>query len=58
MAIADDVLYLSVTELGAQIKARALSPVELTEAYLARIAKYAPGLNCFQTVTADLARGP
>ncbi len=56
MAISDDVLYFSVRELGAQIKAKALSPVELTEAYLARIAKYNPQLNCFQTVTADLAR--
>lgn len=56
MAISDDVLYLSVEELGARIKARMLSPVELTAAYLARIEKYAPQLNCFQTVTADLAR--
>lgn len=56
MAIGEDVLYMSVTELGAQIKSHALSPVDLTDAYLARIAKYAPALNCFQTVTADLAR--
>ncbi len=56
MTIGEDVLNQSVTELGAKIKSHALSPVQLTEAYLARIAKYAPQLNCFQTVTADLAR--
>src|SRR5215212_9816062 len=33
----DDILYSSVTELGALIRARRVSPVELTESYLARL---------------------
>jgi aspartyl-tRNA(Asn)/glutamyl-tRNA(Gln) amidotransferase subunit A len=54
--INDDVLYLSVSELGQQIKAGKLSPVELTEAYLARSEKYGPQLNAYATLTPDLAR--
>ncbi len=33
----DDILYSSITELGALIRARRVSPVELTESYLARL---------------------
>ncbi|HWT01851.1 MAG TPA: amidase [Pyrinomonadaceae bacterium] len=33
----DDILFSSVTELGALIRARRVSPVELTESYLARL---------------------
>ena len=54
--INDDILYLSVSELGQQIKAGKLSPVELTEAYLARSEKYGPKLNAYATLTPDLAR--
>jgi len=54
--IDDEVLFLPVAELGPQIRARRLSPVELTEAFLARIRRLAPGLNAFETVTADLSR--
>ena len=52
----DDTFFLPAAELGRQIRARRLSPVELTEGYLSRIARHAPGLNAFATVTADLAR--
>jgi len=52
----DDVLYLTVSELGAQIKAGKLSPVELTEAYLERSEKLGPQLNAYATLTPDLAR--
>src|SRR5205085_992820 len=55
-AIGEDVLGLTVTELSSRIRARSLSPVELTEAYLARIERYAPRLNAFATPTPDLAR--
>jgi aspartyl-tRNA(Asn)/glutamyl-tRNA(Gln) amidotransferase subunit A len=54
--ISEDVLFLPVAELGPQIRARKLSPVELTETFLARIGRLAPGLNAFETVTVDLAR--
>ncbi|HEU4725399.1 MAG TPA: amidase, partial [Candidatus Eisenbacteria bacterium] len=54
--IRDDVFFLSAAELGRQIRARRLSPVELTEGYLARIAKHAPALNAFATVTPEIAR--
>ena len=53
--IGEDVLYLSAAELGERIHARHISPVELTEAYLRRIDRYAPGLNAFATVARDLA---
>ncbi|HTM57807.1 MAG TPA: amidase [Candidatus Udaeobacter sp.] len=53
--IDEDVLYLPVTELSARIRSRRLSPVELTRAYLDRIARLSPKLNSFETVTADLA---
>jgi aspartyl-tRNA(Asn)/glutamyl-tRNA(Gln) amidotransferase subunit A len=54
--IGEDILYLPITELGPRIRARLLSPVELTEAYLARIAKYDHSLNAFARVTPELAR--
>jgi aspartyl-tRNA(Asn)/glutamyl-tRNA(Gln) amidotransferase subunit A len=53
--ISEDVLYLSVRELGDRIHARKLSPVELTEAYLERSRKYGPLLNAYATLTPDLA---
>ena len=34
--IGEDVLYLTVRELGEQIRTKKLSPVELAEAYLKR----------------------
>src|SRR5690242_8197782 len=53
--IGDDVLYLTVEELGKQIKSRKLSPVELTQAYLDRAKKVGPQLNAYATLTPDLA---
>lgn len=50
-----DLCYQSVTELAAQIRRRKLSPVELTQAYLDRIRRYAGDMNAFVTVTDDLA---
>ena len=54
--LGEEILYQSVAELGPQIRGRKLSPVELTESYLARIAKHGESLNAFARVTPDLAR--
>ncbi len=53
--IGDDVLYLTVRELGDRIRAHKLSPVELTEAYLARSEKLGPRLNAYATLTRERA---
>lgn len=53
--LGEDVLYLSATELGSRLRSRQLSPVELAEAYLARIDRLAPALKAFVTVTRDRA---
>ncbi len=53
--ITEDVLYLSVRELGERTHARKLSPVQLTEAYLERTRKYGPTLNAYATLTPELA---
>jgi len=47
--------FLSIAQAAALIEARQLSPVELTQAFLARIATLDPQLNAYITVTADLA---
>jgi len=56
MPVATDVLFLSAREQGALIRAKKLSPVELTDAYLARIEALNPRTNAFITVTAEAAR--
>lgn len=56
MPVSTDVLFLSAREQGALIRTRALSPVELTDAYLARIEALNPRTNAFITVTAEIAR--
>ncbi|HMG32987.1 MAG TPA: amidase [Blastocatellia bacterium] len=53
--IDEDVLYLSVRELGGKIRSRSLSPVELTEAYLKRAEAIGPKLNAYATLTRELA---
>lgn len=45
----------TLTEAAEQIRARKLSPVELTRACLDRIERLNPTLNAFITITADLA---
>lgn len=47
--------YLSLHELAERIRSKDLSPVEATEATLARIESLEPELNAFITVTADRA---
>ncbi len=51
----DDILYLSVQELSAQVRARKISPVELTESCLARLEKFGPRLGVVATLTPELA---
>ena len=48
--------FLTVAEAARQIKARKLSPVELTEALIRRIEGIEPQLNAFVTPTFALAR--
>lgn len=47
--------FLTIAEAAQLIAARELSPVELTQALLARIEALDPQINAFITVTADLA---
>jgi len=53
---ATELCYTSASELGRLYRSRELSPVEVTDAVLARIERLNPKLNAFLTVTADLAR--
>lgn len=53
--LADDVLYLSASELGRKLSARQLSPVELTESYLERIERLDPKLHAFVTLSREMA---
>ena len=52
----DEVTALTLSELVARFERRELSPTNVTEAYLARIAMLNPDLNAFVTVTGDRAR--
>jgi Asp-tRNA(Asn)/Glu-tRNA(Gln) amidotransferase A subunit family amidase len=54
--MSDELCFLSVAEAARGLRSRSLSPVELTEAYLDRIAAIDGQLNAYITVTADLAR--
>lgn len=53
--ISDDILFLSVHELAQRIKAKQLSPVELTAVYLERARTLGSRLNAYATLTYDLA---
>ena len=53
---ATELCFTSASELGSLYRSRQLSPVEVTEAVLARIERLNPKLNAFLTVTADVAR--
>ncbi len=56
MSSSDELLALDVAGLGPKLRAGEISPVELTEAYLGRIAALDGTLRAYITVTADLAR--
>jgi Asp-tRNA(Asn)/Glu-tRNA(Gln) amidotransferase A subunit family amidase len=53
---ATELYYTPATRLAAAIRAKETSPVEVTEAVLARIERLNPTLNAYCTVTAELAR--
>jgi Asp-tRNA(Asn)/Glu-tRNA(Gln) amidotransferase A subunit family amidase len=53
---AEDLCWTTAVELARMILAKEISPVELTEAVLARIARVNPRINAYCTVTADHAR--
>ena len=51
-----DLCDLSIADVSRQLRAGKISPVELTDAYLARIAVLQPKLDAFITLTGDSAR--
>jgi aspartyl-tRNA(Asn)/glutamyl-tRNA(Gln) amidotransferase subunit A len=51
-----DLCYTPATELAAMIRAKTLSPVELTRALLARMETLNPVLNAYVTPTPEIAR--
>jgi aspartyl-tRNA(Asn)/glutamyl-tRNA(Gln) amidotransferase subunit A len=53
--MADELHFSTIAQASELIRSRKLSPVELTQTYLKRIADLDPQLNAFITVTADLA---
>ena len=56
MARAEDILNLDATGLAARLRTRELSPVEVTDVYLDRIAATEKRLCAYVTVTAEVAR--
>ena len=51
-----DLTRLSIAQAARAIRAKEISPTELTEAYLARIEQYNGLINAYVTVTAERAR--
>lgn len=51
----EDVLYLPIRELSERIRARRLSPVELTQSYLERSKQFGSKFNAYVTLTEELA---
>src|SRR5688572_27234677 len=48
-----DLCHLTLAQLSEAVRSRALSPVEVTRAFLDRIERLNPFLDCFITVTAE-----
>lgn len=53
--LSESVLYLSASELAKKIQAKQISPVELTESYLARSEALGPKLNAYARLLPDTA---
>ena len=53
--LSDDILYLSVRQLGERMRRRELSPVALAESYLERSHRLGPRYNAYVTITDELA---
>jgi Asp-tRNA(Asn)/Glu-tRNA(Gln) amidotransferase A subunit family amidase len=54
-AQAVDIAFATVHQLGALLRARAVTSLELTELYLERLTRFGPALRCVVTLTEDLA---
>jgi Asp-tRNA(Asn)/Glu-tRNA(Gln) amidotransferase A subunit family amidase len=52
----DDIVYSSLIDMAEGVRARKVSPVELTDVHLSRIRELNPKLNAFVTVDGDRAR--
>ncbi len=52
----DDIVYASLIEMAKNVREKKISPVELAESHLARIARLNPKLNAFVTIDAERAR--
>lgn len=55
MTAGDDLCFLPATELAALVRAKTVSPVELTQAVLARAERLQRKLNCFITICGEEA---
>jgi aspartyl-tRNA(Asn)/glutamyl-tRNA(Gln) amidotransferase subunit A len=53
--LGEDILYLTVAELGQRLRKKAFSPVELAQSYLDRSEKLGPKFNAYVTLTPELA---
>jgi aspartyl-tRNA(Asn)/glutamyl-tRNA(Gln) amidotransferase subunit A len=53
--LSEDILYSSITELAALLRAKRISTVELTESYLDRLEKFGPRLGAVAEVMRDSA---
>jgi aspartyl-tRNA(Asn)/glutamyl-tRNA(Gln) amidotransferase subunit A len=53
--MSDELVYMTIRELGARYRKRELSPVEVTRLLLARIEKLEPALHAFVTLTPERA---
>jgi aspartyl-tRNA(Asn)/glutamyl-tRNA(Gln) amidotransferase subunit A len=53
--INDEILFLPASELAKRIQSKALSPVDLTKAYLDRSEKIGPKLNAYARLTPEIA---
>jgi aspartyl-tRNA(Asn)/glutamyl-tRNA(Gln) amidotransferase subunit A len=53
--ISDEILFLPASELAKRIQSKALSPVDLTKAYLDRSEKIGPKLNAYARLTPEIA---
>jgi len=55
LSMTDELHFLTIAQAAELIRTRKVSPVELTQAYLDRIAALDAQLNAYITITADLA---
>jgi aspartyl-tRNA(Asn)/glutamyl-tRNA(Gln) amidotransferase subunit A len=53
--LSDEILFLPASELAKRIQSKALSPVDLTKAYLDRSEKIGPKLNAYALLTPEIA---